>query len=389
MPAYLPELDVEGLARHVEQSYRPGLGTYLGAHMRLGFDTSTPGMALMASERLGADPGKRLSEAEWRASPHWRQDLEYDPDTTEGLAEVRANQHDERKWTNDLIAKRDAGAFETVLGFGAGLVGSIPDPINLVPFVGPAWRAAMVARAGTRAAFVARSAAVGAVEGAVATTALTPLIMHESKYIGDEMSWADAGLNIAIGAALSGVVGGAGGAFASRGGRVWSREGLDLAANERTRAVDAQADTTIAASQIARGEDVDLGPGHRSRTIDAPEPDAPLAARLQPRRPRRPGGREPLGRRRAESPGQQATAGAGAGVRGHGQGRARGGRHRDRRLHAHPGDQRRPPRRQEAWAGKRAGTARGRAGAARRLRQVGRGVDGTRPCGPGRHREGP
>ncbi len=276
MPAYLPELDVEGLARHVEQSYRPGLGAYLGAHMRLGFDTSTPGMALMASERLGADPGRRLSEAEWRASPHWRQDLDYDPDTTEGLAEVRARQRDEREWTNELIARRDAGAFETVLGFGAGLVGSIPDPINLVPLVGPAWRAAMVARAGTRAAFVARSAAVGAAEGGVATTLLTPLIMHESKYIGDEMSWADAGLNIAIGAALSGVVGGAGGAFASRGGRVWSREGLDLAANERTRAVDAQADTTIAASQVAQGQDVDLGPGHRSRTVDAPEPDAPL-----------------------------------------------------------------------------------------------------------------
>ena len=276
MPAYLPELDVEGLARHVEQSYRPGLGAYLGANASLAFDTTTTGIALAAAERAGADAGRRLSEAEWRASPYWRQDLAYDPDTTEGLAEVRARQRDERKWTNELIARRDAGAFETVLGFGAGLVGSIPDPINFVPLVGPAWRAAVVARAATRAAFVARSAMVGAVEGGVATTLLTPLIMHESKYIGDEMSWADAGLNVAIGAALSGVVGGAGGAFASRGGRVWSREGLDLAANERTRAVDAQADTTIAASQVAQGQDVDLGPGHRSRTVDAPEPDAPL-----------------------------------------------------------------------------------------------------------------
>ena len=32
----------------------------------------------------------------------------------------------------------------------------------------------------------------------------------------------------------------------------------------------------IAASQVAQGQDVDLGPGHRSRTVDAPEPDAPL-----------------------------------------------------------------------------------------------------------------
>lgn len=90
----------------------------------------------------------------------------------------------------------------------AGFAASAIDPINLaagfVPVVGQARYASMLAQAGSRAARFGVRARVGAVQGAVGTAAVEPLILYASAQDQADYGMTDSLLNIAFGTVLGG-----------------------------------------------------------------------------------------------------------------------------------------------------------------------------------------
>ena len=143
----IPVLSGDDL-RRAAAFWQPDLGEYLGSAVQGGFADSIPGTFLreadmparspMSAEGAFAQPVRTdeqrrrireahdenpdlraMSEKEWRASPWYRSDLEFDPFMTEARAEARAGVRDERRWREYVASARDPNIAESVLSFGA------------------------------------------------------------------------------------------------------------------------------------------------------------------------------------------------------------------------------------------------------------------------------
>lgn len=195
------------------KAFRTPLPEYLGAQVREGFWATLPGQALAQRDRLTAEAPNEspLTAEEWRASPHFRPSIPFDEKFTPARAKAVADIHDENAYRRWLIDQRDAGALDGTLGFVAGIAGSIPDPVNFIPFFGPAFRAARIAKYGA----VAGRALVGAGEGALGTAIAQPFLVPSRNQFGDDVGFADITMDIAFGAFAGAAIGGASG--------VWSK----------------------------------------------------------------------------------------------------------------------------------------------------------------------
>ena len=243
-------------------------GEYLGAQVREGFWAGLGGQGLAWLRRLDADNGEPLDQQAWRDGPHWREGLDWDEGMTEGRARAMAEIFDENAIRRRLIANRNAGGAEMVLGFAAGVLGSVVDPINVVPVAGVAGRIAGLGRtastalgrigAADRAVRTAAAAQFGqvrgralvaAAEGAAATAAIQPFLVPSRRAFGDEVTFGDALLDIAMGAGAGAVLGGAAGLVAWRANRVAGRARAEAVARVEE-----------AADALARGQAIDLPP---------------------------------------------------------------------------------------------------------------------------------
>ncbi|MCM0018906.1 MAG: hypothetical protein NBV67_02835 [Tagaea sp.] len=193
---------------------KPSFGEYLRAQVGEGFWASTTGQALAqldAAPRRGAPREAPLTAEEWRASPHFRESIPFDERITPTRARALAETFDANAYRRWIIDQRGAGIAEGTAGFVAGIVGSIPDPINFIPFAGPAFRAAQVARFGT----IGGRAVVGAGEAALGTALAQPFLVTSRRQFGDDVTLADAMMDIALSAFAGAAIGGAAG--------VWTR----------------------------------------------------------------------------------------------------------------------------------------------------------------------
>ncbi len=213
----------------IEQTSLPPLATReLGVAPELGVEfretqrrvQGLPEQFESASEGVQAELDARgidyLTEDEWRESPFFREDMPFEPFMTADRARVKADVHDSNAFRDWLIEQRENGVFGAVAGFGATLAGGAPDPVNWVG-LGLATRAVVAARAsagGARSIGVAAGA--GALEAGVLTAATLPLLDSSLRFWGDDLTWAEAVLDIALGATTGGIFGGAAGALAGR-----------------------------------------------------------------------------------------------------------------------------------------------------------------------------
>lgn len=226
--------DLPALAAGVETP----LGEFLAASMAEGFWATGAGQAQAQARRLDAARAAEaageaaLSQDEWRTGPAFREGLTWRDGLTLRQAQVEAEIHDEVRARRALLAGRNAGAGNMVLGFGAGVLGSLPTPENFIPFAGPAMRAAEAGRFGVRLAEIARSAqamrqggvgaraAVGAGMGAVDATlgslTVMPLVVPSRESFGDDVTFADILLDLATAAGAGSVLGGGAGALLGR-----------------------------------------------------------------------------------------------------------------------------------------------------------------------------
>lgn len=261
-----PGLTDADLARSIV-NFRPGFWEGLGATAadawnnlspfvlrRFGRDALHQGSE--ATDEFGLPVGPRidrpqgtLDEAAWRASRFYREGLEWDRGMTELRAAAIAEEWDTRRYRSWIIQQRGAGPFETAAQFAAAFVGGAPDPINFIPFFGPAFRQAMTARFG----LVGGRALVGAGEATLGNLLIEPLRIADEIRYGGDWRFADTLMNLAVGAAAGAALGGTIGAVAAR------RLRAERAASVEQRQA-AGAALAEAADQVARGEAIDVNP---------------------------------------------------------------------------------------------------------------------------------
>lgn len=259
---------------HALEAYQAPLWAQLRAHAALAWDRSALGRWTTLAPvpdsleefKFRAHAGVRgaenvperyrapaLSAEAWRGSRWYRDGLAWDPAMTETRARSMAEAWDEREYNRWLIERSPDSFWRGLMGFGAEIAAGLVDPVNWVPVFGPATRAALIARAGP----VAGRAVAHGGEAAIATAAVTPFVVATGSPLGDDMSLAEAALDIAVSAAAGAVLGGAHGLY-----RRWRGEGrperIPVTARA-TMAANALLDEAVAAT--ARGAPVRLSPG--------------------------------------------------------------------------------------------------------------------------------
>lgn len=267
LPAALTEKP-EDIAASIQNRETP-LGEYLGAKVSAGFDSTSLRAAIDSARATSAevdaygdmgrfegvpqDQTPFLSEEDWKSSDNHREGIAYDPRMTPVRAKILADDFDQRRYRDSLIA-RSPGGFRSVLGFGAQLLGNLPDPVNFIPLIGEAGAGASIAR----------RAGIGALEAAAGTALQDTLVIPDLKARGEDVGFADAALDVMFGAALGGMIG---------GGAGWLDKTRTRRARERLDVADRQA--------IAAGMEKALDDMAGGRPVDVAEVMGPHEARLQ------------------------------------------------------------------------------------------------------------
>lgn len=214
-----------------------------------------------------------ITEAQFKASPSYREGVPWDAGMTEARARALADDFDRRKVREFFAEKRPISAIAAQ--FGAGLF----DPLNFIPFAGPTVKAAAVARLGRIGGSAAIGAADAAAGAALATVASIPL----RKQFGEEISWqstvSDIAISAAVGTAFGSVAGFIGGRLDAR------RTRLQQAATDKLSTLAATQEGRFALDeaigQVARGETVDLSPTSRAFLQEAIDRTAELVRRAE------------------------------------------------------------------------------------------------------------
>lgn len=220
----------------------PSAGEYLSTHVAQAFDRTIPGRVLEEQSILDAEKAEStydpdylpqreardmfgsfpdmpelkhlyaLSEEDWKKGQYFRKGIEYRPDMTATRARILSENYDERRFREMIVANGDAayGPGMKAAAFGAMLLGSLPDPVNVLPLGGGVRAASLVGKAGLKAA-IGAGAQAGIVEGAAGALLSDALTLPDLAARGEEVSFVDVMLDTAFGASLGGGLGALGG----------------------------------------------------------------------------------------------------------------------------------------------------------------------------------
>lgn len=188
-----------------------------------------------------------MTEADWKDSAFARDGLTWEPGMTLQRAQVLADRYDESRYRQMVLSNAKGWGFAA--GIGGQFLGSALDPINYVPVLGPATRAAAAAKFGLIAGTALTAAGDAALNTAVAGIATRAA---RADY-GDDVSWTGFATDVAMGALI-------GGAFGTGLG-AWERLRFNRTANALPRVAEAQQSLSDAAGDIVAGRDISLPPG--------------------------------------------------------------------------------------------------------------------------------
>ncbi len=225
-PGLLTETPEDIANRHLVRE--TPLGEYLGAKVGTGADQTLlsagfDALAVDVAEKgfLGnfpvisfedePDPPKVLTKEQYEASEWFRPKIPWFEGMTEIRAKAYAENYDAREYRDSLVERSPFG-FRSGLGFGAVILGSLIDPVNYIPFVGPAGKAALAGKLGK----VGGAAATGAIDATIGTTLTDPVLMHSLQAEGYDFGWEDMALDVLVGAFAGGILGTAGGLLDKR-----------------------------------------------------------------------------------------------------------------------------------------------------------------------------
>ncbi|MGO1163512.1 hypothetical protein ACTOV4_16390 [Brucella sp. C7-11G] len=178
-----------------------------GALQSYGLGTAIRNFSLPISpqeaERAGVDAPKALTADEYKASPYYRTAIPWDESTTEDRAAAKAAWYDAEQVRQRRIGQTNGW----VSSFAGGIAGQATDPINYIPFLGPAARAYAVGRLGVIGGRMATAAA----DAALNTAAFGLATQQTRQSLGDDATFQQLALDVASAAAIGAVFGGVGG----------------------------------------------------------------------------------------------------------------------------------------------------------------------------------
>lgn len=179
--------------------------------------------------------------------------LKFDAPVNPRVAEILAEQKQEERIRQDIIARGPQGVGPTIARFGASFAGAAIDPLNIasafIPVVGEARFAGMVAKVGLTQARLAR----GAIEGVVGNALIEPIVFGLAREQQLDYEMSDALANVAFGGIL-------GGGLHAIGGRVG-----DFLLRRDPATIEAALRASVA--QAATGRQVDIEPIFREETL--------------------------------------------------------------------------------------------------------------------------
>lgn len=203
---------------------------------------------------------KRFSADEWRNSQYFRPGLSFEDGVKETVAQVLADQFDERQEFEQILNESQGGFVRGATRIGVGFAAGLTDPLNLatgfIPVIGSSRYAALAARVGVPTSrFIG-----GAIEGAAGAALIEPILLGSAANQQIDYGFEDSLLNIAFGAALGG-----GFNLAGRAAIDYAQK-LRASGNPVIQAIDESAPGThkaaveSAVAQVLRGERVDVTP---------------------------------------------------------------------------------------------------------------------------------
>lgn len=198
---------------------------FFNASMAQAFDRTSgkrfaENLSITSSEQEAREAGELQvyeNEDAFKNSEFYRPGIQFSSGMNNVRARILSENYDKRReWERVIQGGDDNGPWwYTPLGFGAGIIGSIPDPINLIPFSGGGITGARLAGMSARQV-LSQSLKRGAFEGAVGNFISSGYAAADLNKKGENMGAQDILLDTVFGGIAGPVFHGAG-AFISRG----------------------------------------------------------------------------------------------------------------------------------------------------------------------------
>ena len=210
MPYYTDEeIPTSGGMEQFGLQYDPSMSVLFGESLMEGIRQLTPNLAKSYSKLQYAGGTVYENEEQWQSSEFFREGLKFEEQMTEGQARLLAERYDRSAQYSNLVSRANSGGDYGAI-FGGMFIGSIPDPINFIPWLGFAKKGKQ-AKSLIDATTRGRAALRGGAEAAIGTAAFHPLFALEKGAYQEEydisMALVDVGLAAGIGAGLGSIFG--------------------------------------------------------------------------------------------------------------------------------------------------------------------------------------
>lgn len=209
MMYYSEHRDYPGAKEEFLKNYRPSVGMMFSEGIGAGFRDVSFMLMQSVMEMDKAENAALLTKEDWEASKFYDPEIKWDDSFTTPKARLLKERRDRERELGFLLDR--AGMGSTAAFYGGALVGTVPDPVNYIPFVGIASKAKSAAVLGK----IAQSGRLGrgattAADAVLGTALIQPLVAAERDTYQLKYDTRDAltelglalGLGFGLGAAL-------------------------------------------------------------------------------------------------------------------------------------------------------------------------------------------
>nr|ABZ05853.1 hypothetical protein ALOHA_HF400048F7ctg1g20 [uncultured marine microorganism HF4000_48F7] len=209
MMYYSEHRDYPGAKEEFLKNYRPSAGMMFSEGIGAGFRDVSFMLMQSVMEMDKAENAALLTKEDWEASKFYDPQIKWDDSFTTPKARLLKERRDRERELGFLLERAGPGA--TASFYAGALVGTVPDPVNYIPFVGIASKAKSAAVLGK----IAQSGRLGrgattAADAVLGTALIQPLVAAERDTYQLKYDTRDAltelglalGLGFGLGAAL-------------------------------------------------------------------------------------------------------------------------------------------------------------------------------------------
>ena len=131
---YNDSTDFPGGQEQFVEDYQPSVGMMFKQGFFAGVQDTFPQLIRSVENMDRAENAPILTEEDWEASKFYDPEIKWDDSFTTPKARLLKERRDRERELAFLLER--AGAGSTAAFYGGALVGTVPDPINLIPFLG-------------------------------------------------------------------------------------------------------------------------------------------------------------------------------------------------------------------------------------------------------------